>query len=74
MEAIEPLEEAGLVVKDVLVLIDRKQGGRADLAQRGYALHAVLDLMTILDVLKTAGYIDAQTYAEVAAYLQETSQ
>ncbi|MEA3341126.1 MAG: orotate phosphoribosyltransferase, partial [Chloroflexota bacterium] len=49
LEAIGPLEEAGLVVRDVLVLIDREQGGAEDLAQRGYRLHTVLRLTGVLD-------------------------
>lgn len=48
-EAIRPLEEAGLVVKDLVVLIDREQGGRELLAARGYALHAVLTISECFD-------------------------
>jgi len=40
LEAIAPLEEAGLSVHDVVVLIDREQGGADDLSRRGYKLHA----------------------------------
>ncbi|MGD2163972.1 MAG: orotate phosphoribosyltransferase, partial [Anaerolineae bacterium] len=39
LEAAETLEEASLVVDDVLVLIDREQGGAQDLAEKGYRLH-----------------------------------
>ena len=47
-EAIGPLEEAGLVVRDLVILIDREQGGRELLAARGYTLHAVLTISAVL--------------------------
>lgn len=72
VEAIEPLEAAGLVVKDVLVLIDRGQGGAQDLAERGYRLHTVLRLVDILDTLEASGHITPEQYAGVTAYLRET--
>ena len=72
IEAIEPLKEAGLVVQDVLVLIDREQGGTEDLAQQGYRLHAVLKFTDILDTLKESGRITAEQHANVTSYLGNT--
>ncbi|MDY6874640.1 MAG: orotate phosphoribosyltransferase [Chloroflexota bacterium] len=69
LEAVQPLEAAGLTVRDVLVLIDREQGGAEDLAQRGYRLHAVLRLTDILDELKETGHITPAQYTQVLAYL-----
>jgi uridine monophosphate synthetase len=69
LQAIEPLEAAGLQVRDVVVLIDREQGGREDLAAAGYRLHAVLRLGEMLDMLVQAGRIDAARRDEVAAFL-----
>ena len=74
IEAIAPLEEAGLVVRDVVVLIDREQGGPADLAERGYALHAVATLSQILESLQTTGRITSNQYTAVASYLQNAWQ
>jgi orotate phosphoribosyltransferase len=70
LEAIEPLELAGLVVHDVLVLIDREQGGVEDLAQQGYRLHAVLKFSDILETLKESGRITPEQYTEVLVYLK----
>ena len=69
LEAIAPLEAAGLRVRDVLVLIDREQGGAEDLARRGYRLHAVLRLTQLLAVLLDSGRIGRERYAEVMEYL-----
>jgi orotate phosphoribosyltransferase len=70
LEAIAPLEAAGLTVRDVLVLIDREQGGAEDLAQHGYRLHAVLRLTRVLDVLRESARITPTQHAEVLRYLQ----
>lgn len=70
LEAIAPLEAAGLAVEDVLVLIDREQGGARDLAQHGYRLHAILRLTRILDVLRETTDITPTQHAQVVAYLR----
>lgn len=72
LTAIEPLEAAGLEVRDVVVLIDREQGGRQDLAAAGYRLHAVLGLREMLDMLVEAGRIGVEQRDEVAAFLWES--
>jgi orotate phosphoribosyltransferase len=70
LEAIAPLEAAGLVVRDVLVLIDREQGGAEELAEQGYRLHAVFRLPEILNALRESARITPAQHVEVMAYLQ----
>jgi len=48
-EAIEKLAGAGLVVKDVVVLVDRQSGAKESLAKAGYAMHAVLTITQMLE-------------------------
>jgi uridine monophosphate synthetase len=69
LAAIEPLAAAGLEVRDVVVLIDREQGGREDLEAAGYRLHAVLRLGELLEMLVQAGRIGAEQRDKVAAFL-----
>jgi uridine monophosphate synthetase len=71
IEAIAPLEEAGLVVEDVVVLIDRESGGREELAREGYRLHTVFTLHQILDVLVAQGEINEEKRAQVLEWLAE---
>jgi len=54
-EAIEKLTAAGLIVRDVVVLIDRQSGAAQSLAQAGYRMHAVLTLTQMLDHWQRAG-------------------
>jgi orotate phosphoribosyltransferase len=69
LELIEPLQAEGLVVRDVVVLIDREQGGREALAAHGFALHAVFTLRQVLEALRRHASISEAQYAEVMAYL-----
>jgi len=48
-EAIEKLTGAGLLVKDVVVLIDRQSGAKEALAEAGFTLHPVLTISQLLD-------------------------
>jgi uridine monophosphate synthetase len=67
--AIAPLEAAGLEVRDIVVLIDREQGGAQQLAERGYRLHSVLGIRRLLDILCRRGRITPERQAEVLAFL-----
>jgi uridine monophosphate synthetase len=70
IESLKPLTDAGLVVKDVLVLIDREQGGRDELAAYGVRLHAVLTLSQILSDLVEAGNLAAEQRDEVLSWVK----
>jgi uridine monophosphate synthetase len=69
LTAAKTLERAGLRVVGASVLVDRMQGGRAAMEQRGYTLHAALTLPQLLDALLAAGSIPAETHSEVTDYL-----
>jgi uridine monophosphate synthetase len=69
LEAIAPLADAGLKVTDVVVLVDRQQGGREELAAHGLALHSVLTLGELLDVLVRRGRISETVRSDVRAAL-----
>jgi uridine monophosphate synthetase len=57
-EAIEKLTGAGLVVKDVVVLVDRQSGAKESLAKAGYAMHAVLTISEMLDHWEKTGKVE----------------
>ena len=56
-EAIEKLTGEGLVVKDVVVLVDRESGAKKSLAETGYAMHAVLTISKMLDHWEKTGKV-----------------
>jgi uridine monophosphate synthetase len=69
LEAIEPLEAEGLVVRDLLVLIDREQGGRELLAARGYALSALLTISRCFDLAERLGLVTPERLRESREFL-----
>jgi uridine monophosphate synthetase len=71
IEAISPLTMAGLVVQDVLVLIDRGQGGGAELAQVGCRLHSVFTLAALLDALVRRQRLSREKRAEVMRWIRQ---
>ena len=71
IEAIAPLHAAGLVVEDVLVVIDRQQSGAETLARAGLRLHSVLTIRALLEQLHAHGAIAADDLARVHRYLEQ---
>lgn len=71
METVEPLEFVGLKVSDVVVLIDREQGGRAHLAARGLTLHAALTLSHVVKALVKHGKLDPELAESVRAFVAQ---
>jgi len=69
LEAAEPLRAEGLVVEDIVVLIDREQGGAAELRNLGFRVHAALTLREIVDALAAGGQIGQPEALRVHAYL-----
>ena len=67
--AVQTLQEAGLKIEDVVVLVDREQGGSAALAEKGLRLHAVLTIGQILDTLRDEKRITEAMYETVKRYL-----
>lgn len=70
IETIRKLEGVGLIVRDVVVLIDREQGARESLAAAGYTLHAVTTLHELLEEWQRTGAITPERFSQVAAYLK----
>ena len=69
-EAIEKLTGASLVVKDVVVLIDRQSGARESLEQAGFQLHAVLTISEMLDYWESTGKVEKEKIAATREFLK----
>jgi uridine monophosphate synthetase len=72
-EAIEKLTGAGLVVKDVVVLIDRQSGAKESLAGAGYSLHAVLTITQLLEYWEATGKVEKEKIEETRKFLERSN-
>ncbi len=66
----ERLRAAGLIVEHAIVLIDREQGGVANLAAAGISAHSVFTLTNMLDDLVARGSIRAEQRDAVRAFMR----
>ena len=72
LEIIKPLEDVGLVVHDIIVLLDRGQGGPELLKKAGYRCHAITSMDEILEVLYNRNKITKQQYQECKKFMKKT--
>lgn len=71
IETIGRLKAADLVVKDIVVVIDREQGAADMLGQAGYNFHALVTLSQLLPIWERQGFLSADHHAEIKRYLAE---
>ena len=72
-EAIEKLTAVGLVVKDIVVLVDRQSGAKESLEQAGYSMHAVLTITQLLDYWDETGKVEKDKIEETREFLKQTN-
>ncbi|HUI88246.1 MAG TPA: orotate phosphoribosyltransferase [Anaerolineales bacterium] len=72
-EAIEKLTGAGLIVKDVVVLIDRQSGATESLKQAGFAMHAVWTITQLLDYWEKTSKAEKDKIEEARKFLKQNS-
>ncbi|HUD21030.1 MAG TPA: hypothetical protein VMQ44_03125 [Candidatus Saccharimonadales bacterium] len=69
LEAIDRVEQAGLTVSNVLVLVDRQQGGASQLTNMGYSVYAVFEMAELLTTYVAKGFITQEKSDEVTTYV-----
>lgn len=70
LETAALLEENGIKVKDVIVLIDREHGAAERLRRHGYNLMSILKLDVMLNHYMSEGLIPEETYRICSDYLR----
>lgn len=71
---IESLRKAGLKVKDIVLLIDRENGGKEIIEEKGYNLHTVFLMTDILNILLKNKKITKKIYDKCIKFMQRTKE
>ena len=69
LETIAEVEKEGLKVSDIVVVLDRQQGGKEFLEQKGYRVHTLFTITEVVKILHEAGEIDAEQVAAIHDFL-----
>lgn len=69
-ETIEPLQLENLKVSDIIVLVDREQGGKKNLEEKGYNLHSVITISEMLEVLETEKKLNNEMVNKVKNFIR----
>jgi orotate phosphoribosyltransferase len=67
------LTDAGLIVKDVVVLVDRQSGARESLEQAGYSMHAVLTIGQLLEYWESTGKVEKEKIEATREFLRSAN-
>lgn len=70
IEAAEVLVAQGITVEDVVVLIDREQGGKGQLEQKGLKLHSAFTMQQLLNLYRRTGKINESQYQDTIQRIQ----
>ncbi len=74
VETVQELRSAGLMVRDAIVLLDRRQRGKERLRANGMSLHPMLDISTLLNYLMSHGNISEDEFRRTNDYLSSLKQ
>ncbi|MDH5482559.1 MAG: orotate phosphoribosyltransferase [Candidatus Bathyarchaeota archaeon] len=71
LEGMKPLEELGANVENILVVVDREQGGRENLEQLGYRVHALAKISELVNCLLQLKRISEEQASTVLNYIKK---
>ncbi|CAG2226515.1 UMPS [Mytilus edulis] len=71
LETVQTLGDVNIKVTDAVVLMDREQGAKTTLKNKGINVHSVCTLSQVLDVLSSAGKLDQDTVNRTKQFIQQ---
>lgn len=70
LETIPEIENEGLTVSDIVVVLDRQQGGRELLEKKGYRVHTLFTIADACEILKEDGKLSEEEHRRITDFLQ----
>jgi len=71
LETIREIENEGIKVSDIAVVLDREQGGKEILQNKGYRVHTLFSISEIIDILSQEKKIDKENTDRIYDFLHE---
>jgi len=71
LKFIEGIKNSGGIVEDVVIVLDREQGGVEALAKENVKLYSLITLRELLAYMKDNGLVDENRYNETLDYLEK---
>ncbi len=72
LEVIKLLQDAGIDVGDIVILLDRGNGGPLLLEKKGYHCHCIYDIETVLQILLKYKRVDTKTIRRCREFMLKT--
>ena len=69
LETIDEVENEGLKVSDIVVVLDREQGGKELLERKGYRVHSLFTITETVNILKEVGKITDEEILRIKDFL-----
>lgn len=68
---VEGIKRQGGIIEDILVILDREQGGKEMLEKNGLKLHSLIRLKELLGYMKENNLVTEEKFNEVMDYLEK---
>ena len=69
LETIPEIENEGISVSDIVVVLDREQGGKELLESKGYRVHTLFNISEIVKLLKEEEHLDDEEVQRINDFL-----
>ena len=69
LETIPEIENEGITVSDIVVVLDRQQGGKELLESKGYRVHTLFTISEVCKILKDEGHLADDEVSRINEFL-----
>lgn len=69
LETIPEIENEGISVSDIVVVLDRQQGGKAFLESKGYRVHTLFNILEVCEILRAEEKLSDEELTRINDFL-----